>query len=71
MELDNYNESRSMKKGASEKRLRGRFLSMNVSSCLSLKTGGGTIIANSIGDPRKVGERAKLFSLHLPTAYDQ
>ena len=60
-----------MEKGASEQRVRAGFLAINTSSCFSQKTGRKTIIANSIGNPRKVGERAKLCSLHLPTAYDK
>ena len=58
-----------MKKGASEQRVRGGFLAMNQSSCLSQKTGSETTIAKSIGNPRNVGERAKFCSLHLRPAY--
>ena len=60
-----------MKKGASEQQVRGGFLAMNESSCLSQKTGSETTIAKSIGNPRKVGERAKVCSLNLRTSYDQ
>ena len=60
-----------MEKGASEQRVRGGFLAMNESSCLSQKTGSETTIAKSIGNPLNVGERAKFCSLHLRPAYYQ
>ena len=74
VELGDYDESTSLWKGGERsgvvKKVRGGFLAMNATSGLSQKMEGGTIIANAIGNPRKVGENAKFFSF-LRSAYDR
>ena len=60
-----------MEKGESVQQVRAGFLAMNASSRFSQKTTRETIIAQSIGNPRKVGERAKLCFMHLSTVYDK
>ena len=60
-----------MEKGESEQQVRAGYLAMNASSRFSQKTRREPIIAKSIGNPRKVGERAKLCFMHLSTVYDK
>ena len=71
VEMEDYDESKSLRRKRQVKRVRAGFLAINASSRLWQKTGGKDIIAKSIGNPCKEGERAKLCSLHLSTAYNQ